>query len=135
MRATSRTPTASAFRIESLARAVFVLDRIGPLAIAPRMFFIQVAQLFQQTCQFAARFSELVFDTLHLARKLGARDQFVIEQFTQSFGENLGGDAGDESLQLTGPRDATSDGRQNGSGPLATDHILQPAIDAAVRQR
>ena len=62
------------------------------------MFFIQVTQLFQQTCQFAARFGELVFDALHLARKLGACDQFVIEQFAQSLGEDLGGNAGDESL-------------------------------------
>lgn len=77
---------------------MLVLDRIGPAAVAARMFFIQVTQLFQQTCQFAARFGELVFDALHLARKLGACDQFVIEQFAQSLGEDLGGNAEDESL-------------------------------------
>ncbi len=130
---TSRAPKVSAFRIENRPCAVFVLGRVGSIAVTSRMLFVQVAQLFQQARQFAARFGELVFDTLHLARKLRARDQFVIEQFAQTLGEDLGGNAGDESLQLTGPRDAAPNGRQNGSGPLATNHVLQPTIGAAFR--
>ena len=91
------------------------------------MFFIHVTQLFQQTRQFAARFGKVVFDALHLARKLGALDQFVIEQFAQSFGEDLGGDAGNKSLQRPGrvtPRPMAA--------RTAADH-LQPTTSSSRR--
>ena len=69
-----------------------------------------------------------ILNTQRKFRVFGARNQAVVEHSAQALGQDLGRDARDKSLELSGPINATSECGDNCRRPLAADNILEPAV-------
>src|SRR5688572_6995540 len=98
------------------------------------MFLLEGSELFDHRGELRAGGRKVVFDPQWQSGELRARDQSVIEQLSQALGEHLGGEPGDESLELTGPCNAAGERRDDGRGPFAPDDVLEAPICGAVAE-
>ena len=95
---------------------------------AVSQLFVEIVQLFDQRREFPANSCQLIFHPRNPLANFRARDQTVVDQLAQTLIKHLGGNTGDESLQLTRPRHSAANGRYHSSRPFAPHHILDAPI-------
>ena len=99
-----------------------------------RVFFVQVAELFNERGELLAGLGEPIFYAEDATGMFRARNESVIQQLAEALIQHLGGYAGNKAFQLARTGHVAPNGREHRRRPFATHDVFQPPIRSALAQ-